>query len=105
MQQRRSDNTLILVAVIAIAAVFSTRRASAQQIAPNEILIKAASNGEETAASFDKLVRYEELRIEAVGIGNNVTGEYYRLARIYRDKTQRITEKVFEEKSTLPGDA
>jgi len=105
MQQRRSDNTLILVAVIAIAAAFSTRRAWAQQIAPNEILIKAASNGEETAASFDKLVRYEELRIEAVGIGNNVTGEYYRLARIYRDKTERITEKVFEEKSTLPGDA
>jgi hypothetical protein len=97
---------LILAIVVALmAGALGTAGARAQQPPPNEILSQAAANGEEARASFDRLARYEELTIQAVGIGNNVTGEYYRLSRLFQDRSERAAEKVFEEKSTLASDA
>jgi len=97
---------LILASVAALlAGPPRSAGAWAQQVSSTEILSRAASNGEETGLSFGRLARYEELRIQAVGVGNNVTGEYYRLSRFFRDKTERVAEKVFEEKSSLPNDA
>jgi hypothetical protein len=106
MRRFRTDRSLIFATLAAlIAGPLPSVDARAQQVPYTEILSRAASNGEETDAKFDRLSRYEELRIEAIGIGNNVTGEYYRLARIFRDRTERIAERVFEEKSTLPSDS
>jgi len=105
-QSRLHRSTPILATLVAlIACPLSHESAEVRQVPSTEILNRAASNGEETGASFDRLSRYEELKIEAVGVGNNVTGEYYRLSRFSRDKTERIAEKVFEEKSSLPNDA
>jgi hypothetical protein len=105
MDKARSDKrTLILIPLVALmSAPLLTERAWAQ-IPSKDILNRAAANGEETGASFDRLARYEELTIQVVGVGNNVTGEYYRRSRIFLDRTERTSEKVFEEKSTLPGD-
>ena len=80
-------------------------QAAAQQVPSAEILSRVASNGQEIGTSFDKMPHYEELRIQAVNIGNIVTGEYYRLSRIFSDRTARAAEKVMEEKSTLPNEA
>jgi len=93
----------MLVALVTDPIVYT--RAAAQQMSPTEILSRVASNGQEIGTSFDKLTRYEELRIQAVNIGNIVTGEYYRLSHIVRDRTERAAEKVMEEKSTLPNEA
>jgi hypothetical protein len=87
-----------------MSAHVGTEQASAQRIPSREILNRAAANGDDIRASFDRLERYEELTILVIGIGNNVTGEYYRRSRIFRDRTERASEKVFEEKSTLPAD-
>jgi hypothetical protein len=96
---------VLALLVTPVATSLVSRPINAQQIPSSEILSRAASNAEEIGASFDRLARYEEVTIQAVGVGNNVTGEYYRLSRFFRDRTERTAEKVFEEKSTLPSDA
>src|SRR5215831_9091936 len=100
----KNKSILILASVAALlAGPPRSPGAWAQQVSSTEILSRAASNGEETGLSFGRLARYEELRIQAVGVGNNVTGEYYRLSRFFPDRTASIAEKVFEEKSNLPN--
>jgi len=97
---------LILAMLVAlVTGPIVCTQAAAQQMSSTEILSRVASNGQEIGTSFDKLTRYEELRIQAVNIGNIVTGEYYRLSHIVRDRTERSAEKVMEEKSTLPNEA
>jgi hypothetical protein len=95
----------MLGAVIAGPLIYSQAAAPALQAPSTDILTRVASNGREIGTSFDKLAHYEELRIQAVSVGNIVTGEYYRLSRIFRDRTERAAEKVIEEKSTLPSEA
>jgi hypothetical protein len=92
----------MLATLIAGPTIYT--RVAAQQVSSTEILSRVASNGREIGPSFDNLAHYEELRIQAVSIGNIVTGEYYRLTRVFRDRTERAAEKVIEEKSTLPNE-
>ena len=106
MDQARLDRCapILFFLVTLISPPFVATPASAWQIPSNEILNRAAANGEQTTASFDRLARYEELTIEVLGVGNNVISEYYRRSRIFRDKTERDSEKVFEEKSTFSSE-
>lgn len=107
MHEYRADRSILIAAFflsVLMAAPLSSPHAFVQQAEPSEILRRAASNGEATCASFDRLTRFEELTIQAVGVGNNVTGEYYRLSRVFRDRSDRAAERVLEEKSKLGGD-
>src|SRR5215467_14378607 len=98
--------TLILaMSAVLVTSPFVYTQATAQQTPSTEILSRVASNGQEIGTSFDKMSHYEELRIQAVNIGNIVTGEYYRLSRIFHDRTERAAEKVIEEKSTMANEA
>jgi hypothetical protein len=90
--------------VVLVAVPFVCTQASGEQTPSTEILTRVASIGQEIGTSFDRMAHYEELRIQPVNIGNIVSGEYYRLSRISRDRTERAAEKVMEEKSTLPNE-
>jgi len=103
---RGQKSKRILGILVPVAAAFiAAGQSTGQQVSVADILSRAASNGEQTCASFDRLPRYEEVTIQAVGVGNNVTGEYYRLSRIFQDRTDGTRERVYEQKSTMPGDA
>lgn|ERR1700733_2490909 len=71
---------------------------------PAQVINKAAENGQSAMAAMTRYSYTAEVAVQYVGVGDIVEWEYNRSSKVFYDRYGAVSERLIEEKSTLPKD-